>query len=188
MGLIGISSQALYLKAGGDPDIYHRISRVSPTRAGNVPSSPPILSVHVFMTKESYAVVVYLISCVWLFAAPWTAARQTSLSITDSHSLLKLMSIKLVTPSNRLLLCRPLLLPPSIFPSIRVFSKESALPIMWPEYWSFSFSISPSSEHPGLVSFKMDWLDLLAVQGALKSLLSQHHNSKTSFTCFAYSK
>jgi len=107
------------------------------------------------------------------------AARQASLSITNSRSLLKLMSIKSVMPSNHLILCHPLLLPPSIFPSIRVFSNESALRIRWPKYWSFSFNISPSSEYPGLISFRMDWLDLLAVQGTLKSLL-QHHSSKAS--------
>ena len=107
---------------------------------------------------------------------PWTAARQASLSITNSRSLLKLLSIELVTPSNHLILCRPLLLP-SIFPSIRVFSNESVLHIRWPKYWSFSFSISPSNEYSGLNSFRMDWLDLLAVQGTLKSLL-QHDSSK----------
>ena len=110
---------------------------------------------------------------------PWTAACQASLSITYSWSLLKLMSIKSVMPSNHLILCHPLLLLPSIFPSIRVFSKESFLPIRWPKYWSFSFSISPSNEYSGPISFRMDWLDLLAVQGTLKSLL-QHHSSKAS--------
>ena len=110
---------------------------------------------------------------------PWTAACQVSLSITNCQSLLKLMSITLVMPSNHLILCLPLLLPPSILLSIRVFSNESALHIRWPKYWSFSFSISPSSEHPGLISFRMDWLDLLAVQGTLRSLL-QHHSSKAS--------
>ena len=107
---------------------------------------------------------------------PWTAACQDSLSITNSGSLLKLMSIESVMPSNNLILCHPLLMP-SIFPSIRVFSNESVLCIRWPKYWSFSFSISPSNEHPGLISFRMDWLDLLAVQDTLKSLL-QHHSSK----------
>ena len=101
------------------------------------------------------------------------------LSITNSWSLLKLTSIELVMPSNHLILCHPLVLPPSVFPSIRAFSNESVLPIRWPKYWSFSFSISPSNEHAGLISFRMDWLDLLAVQGTLKSLL-QHHNSKAS--------
>ena len=109
------------------------------------------------------------------FATPWTAACQASLSITSSRSLLKLMSIESVMPSNHLILCRPLLLPPSIFPSIRIFSNESVLCIRWPKYWSFS--ISPSSEHSGLISFRVDWLYLLAVQGTLKSLL-QHHSSK----------
>ena len=112
-------------------------------------------------------------------ATPWTAARQVSPSITNSQSLLKLMSVKSVMPSNHLILCPLLLLPPSIPPSIRAFSNELALHIRWPKYWSFSFSISPSNEHPGLISFMMDWLDLLAVQGTLKSLL-QHHSSKPS--------
>ena len=110
---------------------------------------------------------------------PWTAAHQASLSFTNSWSLLKLMSIESVTPSNHLILCCPLLLPPSIFPSIGVFSNESALPIRWPKNWSFSFSLSPYNEHSGLISFRMGWLDLLAVQGTLKSLL-QHHSSKAS--------
>ena len=118
-------------------------------------------------------------SCVWLFATPWTAARQAFLSITNSQTLLRLMSIELVMPSNHLILCHPLLIPPSIFPSIRVFSNESVLCIQWPKYWSFSFSISPSNEHSGPISFRMDWLGLLAVQGTLKSLL-QHHRSKAS--------
>ena len=117
---------------------------------------------------------------------PWTAACQASLSITNSQSLLRLMAIESVMPSNHLILCRSLLLLPSIFPSIRVFSKESVIHIRWPKYWSFSFSISPSNEHPGLIFFRMDWLDLLAVQGTLKSLL-QHHSSKTSiFQCSAF--
>ena len=116
----------------------------------------------------------------------WTAAQQDSLSITSSQSLLKLMSIESVMPSNHLSLCLPLLLPPSIFPSIRVFSNESVLPIRWPKYWSFSFNISPSNEYLGLISFRMDWLDLLAVQSTLKSLL-QHHISKVSILrCSAF--
>ena len=110
---------------------------------------------------------------------PWSAAHQASLSITNSRSLLKLMSIESVMPSSHLILCHSLLLPPSILLSIRVFSNESVLHIRWPKYWSFSFSISPSNEHLGLISFRMDWLDLLAVQGTLKSLL-QHHSSKES--------
>ena len=109
-------------------------------------------------------------SRVWLFATPWTAARQASLSITNSQSVLKLMSIESVMPSNHLILCRPLLLLPLIFPRIRVFSKETVLRIRWPKYWSFSFSISPSNEYSGLISFRMDWLDLLAVQGILKNI------------------
>ena len=122
---------------------------------------------------------VQLLSRVQLFVTPWTAAFQASLSITNSWSLLKLMSIESVMPSNHLILCCPLLLPPSIFPSIRVFSNESVLCIRWPKYWHFSFSIRPSSEYSGLISFRMDWLDLLAVQGTLKSLF-QHHRSKAS--------
>ena len=121
---------------------------------------------------------VQLLSHVRLFATPWTAACQASLSIASSQSLLKLMSIESVRPSNHLILCHSLLLP-SIFPSIRVFSNESPFHIRWPRYWSFSFNISPSNEHPGLISFRMDWLDLLAVQGTVKSLL-QHHSSKPS--------
>ena len=114
-----------------------------------------------------------------LSATPWTAACQASLSLINYWSLLKFMSIELVMPSNYLILCRPLLLPPSIFPSIRVFSNESVLRIRWPKYWSFRFSVRPSNEYSGLISFRMDWLDLLAVQRTLKSLL-QHHNSKAS--------
>ena len=121
---------------------------------------------------------VQSLSHVQLFATPWTAALQASLSITNSRSLLKLMSIESVMPSNHLTLCRPLLLLCSIFPSIRVFFSESALHIRWPKYWSFSFSIRPSNEYSGLISFRMDWLDLLTVQGTLKSL--QHHSSKAS--------
>ena len=122
---------------------------------------------------------VQSLSHVLLFATPWIAACQASLSITNSGSSPKTMSIELVMPSSHLILCCPLLLLPSIFPSIRVFSNESALRMRWPKYWSFSFSISPSNEHPGLISFRMDWLDLLAVQGTLKSLL-QYHSSKAS--------
>ena len=122
---------------------------------------------------------VQLLSHVWLFATPWIVARQASLSITSSWSLLKVMSIKSVMPSSHLILCHPLLLLPPIPPSIRVFSNESTLHIRWPKYWSFSFSIIASKEHPGPISFRMDWLDLLAVQGTLKSLL-QHHSSKAS--------
>ena len=122
---------------------------------------------------------VQSLSFVRLFATPWTAACQASLSITNSRSLPKIMFIELVMPSNHLILYRPLLLPPSIFPSIRVFSDESALHIRWPKYWSFSLNISPSSEHSGLISFRMGWLDLLAIWGTLKSLL-QHDSSKAS--------
>ena len=129
---------------------------------------------------------VQSLSCVWLFATPWIAARQASLSITNFQSLPKPMPIELVMPSSPLFLCHPLLLLPPILPSIRVYSNESTLPTRWQKYWSFSFSISPSNEHPGLISFRMDWLDLLAVQGTLKSLL-QHHSSKASvFQCSAF--
>ena len=133
------------------------------------------LSIGIITTISS----VQSLSCVWLFETPWTTARQASLSITNSRSPPKPMSIESVMPSNRLILCRSLLLLPSTFPSFRVFPNESALRIRWPKYWNFSFNISPSNEHPGLMSFRMDWLDLLAVQGTLKSLL-QHHNSKAS--------
>ena len=128
---------------------------------------------------------VQSLSRVLLFATPWTAARQASLSITNSQNLPKLKSIESVMPSSYLILCLPLLLLPSIFLSIRVFSNESALRIRWPKYWSFSFNISPSNEHPRLISFRMDWLDLLAVQGTLKSLL-QHHSSKASILHSAF--
>ena len=129
---------------------------------------------------------VQSLSPVQRFAAPWTAARQASLSITNSRSLLKLRSIESVMPSSHLILYHPLLFLPSIFPSIRVFSNESVLRIRWPRYWSFSFSISPSNEYSGLISFRMDWLDLLAVQGTLRSLL-QHHSSKASILwCSAF--
>ena len=126
------------------------------------------------------------LSRVWVFSTPWTAAPQASLPISNSWSLLKLMSIESVMPSNHLILCHPLLLLPSIFPSIRVFSNESVLCIRWPKYWTFSSNISPSNEHPGLMCFRMDWLDLLAVQGTLKSFL-QHHSSNVSILwCSAF--
>ena len=125
---------------------------------------------------------VPLLSRIRLFATPWTAACHASLSITNSQSLPKLMSIELVMPSNYLILCHPLLLLPSILPSIRVFSNESALRIRWPKYWSFSFNISPSNEHPGLISFKTDWLDLLAVQGTKESSLTPQFKSINSLT------
>ena len=131
--------------------------------------------VFTFWTPSS----VQLLSPVQLFATPQTAARQASLSITNAWSLLKFMSIKSVMPSNHLILCRPLLFLPPIPPSIRDFSNESTLHVRWPKYWSFSFSISPSNEYSGLISLRMDWLDLLAVEGTLKSLL-QHHSSKAS--------
>ena len=129
---------------------------------------------------------VQSLSHVWLFATPWIAARQASLSVTNSWSLFKLMPMESVMPSSHLILCHPLLLLPQIPPSIRVFSKESTLHMRWPKYWSFSFSISPFNEHPGLISFRMDWLDLPAAQGTLKSLL-QHHISKASvLRCSAF--
>ena len=132
-----------------------------------------------YIVLRSVSQSVQSLSCVQLIATPWIAAGQASLSITNSRSLLKLMSIKSVMPPSHLILCRPVLLLPPIPPSIRVFSNESTLHMRWPKYWSFSFSISPSNEHPGLICFRMDWLDLLAVQGTLKSLL-QHHSSKAS--------
>ena len=122
---------------------------------------------------------VQLLSCVRLFTIPWTAAGQASLCISNSQSLLRLMSIGSMMPSNHLILCRPLLIPPSVYARIRVFSNESVLCFRWPKYWSFSFSISPFNEYSGLISFRIGWLDLLAVQGTLKSLL-QHHSSKAS--------
>ena len=122
---------------------------------------------------------VQALSRLWLFATPWTAARQASPSITNSRSILKLMSIELVMPSSHLILCQPVLFPPSMFSRIRVFSHTSVLGRRWPNNWNFSFSISPSNEYSGLIFFKIDWLDLLAVQGTLKSLL-QHHSSKAS--------
>ena len=127
---------------------------------------------------------VQSLSRVQLFATPWTAAHQASLSTTNSQSLLKRVSTESVMPSNHLILCHPLLLPPPIFPSIRIFSNESALCIRWPKYWSFSFSITPSNDYPGLISFTMDWFDLFAVQGTLKSLL-QHHSSKASILLYS---
>ena len=155
----------------------HSFWAVSPSTAGFCcPLPGPSL---LFSSVQS-------LSCVRPFATPWTVAHQASLSITNPWSLLKLVSIEPVMPSNHLILCRPLLLLPSIFPSIRVFSNESVLHIRWPKYWHFSFSISPSHEYSGLISFRMDWLDLLAVQGTLKSLL-QHHSSKASvLRCSAF--
>ena len=129
---------------------------------------------------------VQSLSHVQQFASPWTAARQASLSITNSPSLLKLMSIESVMPSNHLILCHPLFLPPSIFPSIRVFSNESVLRTRWPKYRSFSFSISPSNEYSGLISFRMDWFDLLAIQGTLRSLLQQHSSKTSVLLCSAF--
>ena len=144
-------------------------------------SSGPTRRIHLRRGMVQFSSV-----CVWLFATPWTTACQASLSITNSQSLLKLTSIESVMPSNHLILCHPLLLLPSVFPSIRVLSNESVLHIRWPKYWSFSLSISPSNEYSGLISFRMDWLDLLAVQGSLKSLL-QHPSSKASILwCSAF--
>ena len=156
-------------------------------RESNLPKCNSFLNVELFhcfvfiplVSGVGVGISVQSLSHVQLFVTPWTAACQTSLSITNSQSLLKLMSIESVMPSKHLILCHPLLLLPSIFPSIRVFFNESALLIKWPQYWSFSFNISLSDEHPGLVSFRMDWLDLLAVQETLKSVL-QHHSSKAS--------
>ena len=141
---------------------------------------------HLYYLLSIYFLSVQSLSHVWLFAATWIAGRQASLSLTNSRSSLRLASTELVMPYSNLILCRPLLLLPTIPPSLRVFSNESTLCMRWPKYWSFSFSIIPSKEHPGLISFRMDWLDLLAVQGTLKSLL-QHHSSKASILqCSAF--
>ena len=148
-----------------------------------------------YILEMSYKALVFTfissvqsLSCVQLIVTPWTTAHQASLSITNSLSLLKLTSIKLVTPSNHLILCRPLLLLPPILPSIRVFSNESVLPIRWPKYWSLSFSISPSNEYPGLISFRMDWLDLPAVQRTLESSPTPQFKSiNSSAPSFLYS-
>ena len=140
------------------------------------------------LESVSFLRSVQSLSHVWYFATPWTAARQASLSITSSRSWLKLMSIKSVMPPNHLILCRPLLLLPSIFPSIRIFSSESVFHIRWPKYWSFGFSISPSNEHPGLISFRMDWLALLAVQGTQESSPTPQFKSINSLALsFLYS-
>ena len=175
------------------------LSLTSATQS-NSPSTPATYPHHFVLLYKPAQIVNLLIfapkkwfqfssdqslSCVPLFATPWTAAHQVSLSITNSQSPPKPMSVESVMPSNHLILCHPLLLP-SIFPSIRVFSNELALHIRWPKYWSFTFSISPSNEHPGLISFRMDWLDLLTIQGTLKSLF-QHHSSKASvLLCSAF--
>ena len=136
-----------------------------------------IFRIHTHTYIYIYIYTCQLLRCVWLFVTPWTAAGQASLSIANSQSLLKLMSVESVMPSNHLILWHPLLLPPSLFPSIRAFSNELVLCIRWPKYWSFSFTISPSNEYSGLISFRIDWLDLLAVRETLKSL-PQHHSSK----------
>ena len=136
---------------------------------------PQLWVVSLYMCNAAAAIVVQMLSCVWFFATPWTVARQAPLSITNSQSLLKLMSIASVMPSNHLILCHPLLLPPSVFPSIRVFPVDLVLCIRWPKYWSFSFNISPSNEYSGLISSKIDGFDILTIQRTLKSLL-QHHN------------
>ena len=144
-----------------------------------------MFSVSQVLWNSQYCLVhpsVQSLSRVWLFATPWTTAHQAFLFITNSRSLTKFMSIVSVMPSKHLILCRPHLLLPSIFPSIRVFSNESALHIRWPKYWSFSFNISPSNEHSGLISLRMDWLDLLAVQRTLKSLLHNHSSKASIFS------
>ena len=151
---------------------------------------PHLVSIKYYLTPLIWDTSVQFSSVaqsrVWLFVTPWITARQASLSITNSRSFLKLMPIELVMPSNHLILCCPLLLLPPIPPRIRVFSNESTLQMRWPKYWSFGFSITPSNEYPGLISFRMDWLDLLAVQGTLKSFL-QHHSSKASvLRCSAF--
>ena len=143
-------------------------------------------SQELWIDLETVISSVQLFSRIQLFVTPWTVACQASLSITNSWNLLKLMSIESVMPSNHLILFHPLLLLPSFFPSIRVFSNESVLRIRWPKYWSFSFSISPSNEYSGLISFRMDWLDLLAVQGTLKSLLQPHSSKASILQCSAF--
>ena len=155
--------------------VVHGVARVGYDLATEQWTMSPIY----FPFRKCSSVQFSSLIHIWLFATPWTAAHQASLSISNSQTLLKLMSIELVMPSNHLILCYPILLLPSIFPSIRVFSNESVLHIRWPKYWSFSFSSSPSSEYSGLISFRIYWLDLLAVQGTLKSFL-QHHSSKAS--------
>ena len=145
-----------------------------------------IVAVQICISTSSAFSSVQSFSCVRLFATPWTTARQASLSITNSQSTHKLISTESVMPSNHLILCCSPLLLPSIFPSIRVFSNESALHIRWPKYWSFSFNLSPSNEHPALISFEMDWLDLLAVQGILKSLLQYHSSKALIIQCSAF--
>ena len=149
----------------------------------DISSKEHVQMIYQHIKRCSVSIVYHLgsvqFSPVWFFVTPWTAEHQASLSTTNSQSLLKLMSIELVMPSNRLILCHPLLLPPSIFPSSRVFSKELVLHSRWPKYWNFSFSISPSNEYSGLISFRMDWLDLLELQRTLKSLL-QHHSLRAS--------
>ena len=151
----------------------------------NNPNYLSLLFINVWAVYSFFSSVQSL-SRVWLFVTPWIAAHQASLSITHSRSSLRLTSLESVMPSSHLILCRPLLLLPPIPPSITVFSNESTLRIRWPKYWSFSFNIIPSKEHPGLISFRMDWLDLLAVQGTLRSLL-QHHSSKASILqCSAF--
>ena len=151
------------------------------------PARPKINKFNDLKNKAAQFSPVQLLSRIWLFAARWTAAYQASLSITNSRTLLKLTSIESVMPSNHLSLCRPLLLSPSIFPSIRVFSNESVLHIRWPKYWSFSFSISPSNEYSGLISFRMDWLDLPSAQATLKTLVQQHSSKASILRCSAFS-
>ena len=168
----GPSTNALLAPGGPHTGVPHRALH-DQARTSRRPSAV----LHTISAVEFSS--VQSLSRVQLSATPWTAAHQASLSITNSWSLPKLMPIELVMPSNHLILCPPLLPLPSIFPSIRVFSNESALHIRWPKNWSFSFNVSPSDEHPGLISFRMDWLDLLAVQGTLKSL-PQHHSLKAS--------
>ena len=163
----------------GRIDVLQVLEEIGSPSLRSLTSSRKDLNILIFSSVQS-------LSRVQLFATPWTIAHQASLSITNSWNLVKLMSIESVVPSNHFILCPPLFLPPSIFPSIRVFSNQSVLRIRWPKYWSFSFSVSPSNEYSELISFRMDWLDLLAVQGTLKSLL-QHHSSKASILqCSAF--
>ena len=168
--------QGIFLTQGSSPSFLHLLHWQADSLPLNHLGSPIKQELSIIMTSKKQVVFVQSLSRVWLFVTPWTAAHQASRPLTNSRSLLKLKSIESVMPSNHLILCCLLLLLPYIFPSIRVFSNESVLPIRWPKYWNFGFSISPSNEYSGLIFFRIDWFDL---QGTLKSLL-QHHSSKAS--------
>ena len=175
------------LDSSGTTEAWRHWSHAFKSLKENNFQSPGWIIDYRFYRLQNYIISsVQLLSCVQLFATSWTAARQASLSITNSRSPPTPISTESVMPSNHLILCRSLLLLPPIPPSIRVFSNESALHMRWPKHWSFSFSISPSNEHPGLISFRMDWLDLLTVQGTLKSLLQHHSSNASIFQCSAF--